>query len=41
MEFTSFKKALRSMPDDIANTVELVSFHSTSKVARDHACIFG
>lgn len=31
MEFTSFKKALRSMPDDIANTVELVSFHSTSK----------
>ena len=30
MKFHSFKKVLRSMPD-LAETVELVSFHSTSK----------
>lgn len=29
--FVSFKKVLRSMPEEIANSVELVSFHSISK----------
>ncbi|ORY32132.1 transaminase [Naematelia encephala] len=29
--FVSFKKALKSMPEEIANGVELVSFHSISK----------
>ncbi|WVR09365.1 hypothetical protein IAU60_006431 [Kwoniella sp. DSM 27419] len=29
--FTSFKKVLRGMPKEIAETVELVSFHSISK----------
>ncbi|ODN77745.1 hypothetical protein L202_04883 [Cryptococcus amylolentus CBS 6039] len=29
--FISFKKVLRSMPEEIANSVELVSFHSISK----------
>ncbi|WWC63596.1 uncharacterized protein I303_106201 [Kwoniella dejecticola CBS 10117] len=29
--FHSFKKILRSMPEEIANSVELVSFHSISK----------
>lgn len=29
--FTSFKKVLRSLPKDISDHVELISFHSTSK----------
>ena len=29
--FVSFKKVLRSMPEEIANGVELISFHSISK----------
>lgn len=29
--FTSFKKVLRSLPENISNNVELISFHSTSK----------
>ena len=29
--FVSFKKVLRSMPEEVAQSVELVSFHSISK----------
>lgn len=29
--FISFKKVLRSLPEDISHSVELISFHSTSK----------
>ena len=30
-EFVSFRKVLSQMPDDISNSVELISFHSCSK----------